>query len=232
LAQAISVWNESSRTDADYRLMATSLQGAIRTSMPGSKHPLPPQPLLGRPPTQVLAKAEPLPSPKPPSPKPLPSIEPRIEKPKARIVQRVEKEKDFWTDHPATQDLPDEFWPDDPFRDDPLPSQALPSQSTPVASHVSQTSDARSVRINLAELAARIRGYREELRNMEARLMDPSQSTAVELSRLSAELDELVDHRQLLDLYLESLSPAERISLPPLPSADPVLQLLAQRMAE
>jgi len=48
LVEVIAAWREAERNDVNNRLLAEWLRGAIRSSMPGSREPLPPAPKFQR----------------------------------------------------------------------------------------------------------------------------------------------------------------------------------------
>jgi hypothetical protein len=85
------------------------------------------------------------------------------------------------------------------------------------------------VGINLAALAARIRGHDRGLRGIEARLIANPELPIEDLLLLAKELETLADQRKLIDLYVEALNPAERARVTPPESAEPLKKLISER---
>lgn len=154
--------------------------------------------------------------------------------------------RDFWSKHPAARPL--EL--DNPFRDDPLPRQLKPTrqpnpeQVAVVEPPVNPTSEEPTVRtamrlpvmetsevaVNLPELSSRIGGYNQALRRVEAAIIASNNPNARELAKLLAELDQLADQRDFIDLYVVGLSPQEGSAIPKLDRADAALSLLEEKV--
>jgi hypothetical protein len=148
--------------------------------------------------------------------------------------------RDFWSNHPAAKPLK----LDNPFRDDPLPKQTEsnavvvaeppvtsidepPTVRTALRLPVVETSE---VAVNLPELASRIGGYNQALRRVEAAIIAANNPDARELAMLLAELDQLAEQRDFIDLYVVGLSPQERTAMPKLDRADAALSLLEEKV--
>ena len=136
--------------------------------------------------------------------------------------------------HPAAATL---SW-SDPFVDDPLPNNQ--NSATRVATRQPTTgrttrlkpvgnSVAGEVKMNLSELSARVRGYRQGLDFVEAELIGSGDATAFKLAGLVRELQSLADQRDLLELYYAGLSELERAAMPDLPSPRAAYRLVASR---
>jgi hypothetical protein len=135
----------------------------------------------------------------------------------------------------------------DPFQDDPSPEDNHPPTGQPPAAQASSSPKAhrqevkreaqlppRSVHpsVNLAELRARIEGYDRGLRNIESRLMGYEALSAADLIKMARALDDLLNQREFVALYVGTLTLAERRALPELREADPAVDLLAQQIVE
>ncbi|MEM6798109.1 MAG: hypothetical protein AAF589_01220 [Planctomycetota bacterium] len=146
--------------------------------------------------------------------------------------------------HPATAELD---W-GNPFVDDPLPvdmpddlAQAI-AAARPANPPFDGASPKRrtvgfrprlpqspSVRINLSELSARVRGYGQALDVIEAQLIAQPGATGFQLAGMARELEALQAQRELIELYFSILSEIERLAVEDLPSPTPVIDLLAAR---
>jgi hypothetical protein len=95
----------------------------------------------------------------------------------------------------------------------------------------SQPAPERAVEVNLAELNARIGGYHEGLREVEAALVaNRRKMTFGELTKLIARLEELVDQCEFVHLYYEALTREERqFVIEPRPLAETVKLVDQQR---
>ena len=127
--------------------------------------------------------------------------------------------------------------PDNPqFASSALPRAEVPTGDSLANARVvlrptaaATTAPQDSVGINLAALAARIRGHDRGLRGIEARLIANPQLREEELLLLAKELEAIVQQRRLIDLYVEALNPAERARVTPPESAEGIKRLIAER---
>lgn len=158
----------------------------------------------------------------------LPIGDPLVTAPRAtppKSIAAPHPERDVWQDHPAAQpvDL------GNPFRDDP------PSGEVQVAMRpAGLTSEAAvpDVRINIAELGARVRGYVHGLRGVEAKLVAKPKMTPEELLLTTRELQQLAQQHEFVSLYLESLTTDELRQVPELPGHNRAKALVEQRLTE
>lgn len=146
---ALAAWGESSRSQADNETLASWLREAIRTSMPGTRQSLPAipdfktiaatEPLPGPSKTVDSTRATtretqlsttsamevgPEKTSEHTMMRPASATSTEVEKKSvpADVSEREEPLADFWSPHPANQELPDDLTTGDPFRDDPLPT--------------------------------------------------------------------------------------------------------------
>lgn len=157
-----------------------------------------------------------------------------------------------WARHPAATPV----LLGDPFVDDPLPQQpatapAVRTTPEPTIEPISveppdavdplqnarvvlrptsnETSRDDAVGINLAALAARIRGHDRGLRGIEARLIANPDLRVEELLLLAKELETLAQQRKLIELYVDALNPAERARVTSPESAEALKKLIGDR---
>lgn len=227
LSEVLDAWNASARSDEDAQRMRDWLQAAIRSSMHGSEGPLPAAPTFSQPmpepavsPRTQVADAAPR-ADRPAAPTRPPQRPTRAAQPPAR------PDTPDWDDHPAMAEL---AW-GNPFQDDP-PRDAAPGD-TRVASRravdrfkpvVNAPAD---VKLDLAALAERVRGYNARLRELEGVLAGSRNPSAFRIAAVVRDLDDLSERREFLGLYLAGLSARESSSVPPLGSAESALRLTA-----
>lgn len=149
--KALEAWNKSSRSEADNRALAAWLRGAMRASMPGSQEKLPPLPNFQTPAKaeplplspgasnqRPAADSSVTPSRAEPSLEaPSNATEHTLMRPTSAAVTESDiapapdtstaepepiSDDDFWSDHPANEELPTDLSNGDPFLDDPLPT--------------------------------------------------------------------------------------------------------------
>jgi hypothetical protein len=254
LAIALDRWNTSSRSQSDFQAMQQWLETSIQASMPGRSKPMPelpwfserlarservasresmasPESIAGSesgdrpaPPTTAGPDSEPAAARTPVVPKAeFSAVPPDVEAPEpAGSVASA------WQRHPAAKpiDLGNPFFDDAPLtaRTTATPRIALRPSTLNV-----QPASAK-VNINVAELAARIRGYVHGLRGVEARLLASPDIASDQLLMAVRELKQLAAQREFVSLYLEALSPADRARTPDLPSEEHAKAIAAQRM--
>lgn len=248
MAAVLNAWNRSRRTDADYAQMAQWLRLAIRESMPGNGQPLPAPPNFAAP--QPVVAELPAPQKSVPSPKTV-VVEPRAPVPSIAVkpiptpptVAAMPAPRDFWSNHPAARPLDTS----NPFRDDPTPGpRPEPASIAVVTPPIKPQAELPAVRtamrlpvieanevaVNLPELAARISGYNQALRRIEAAVIAADRADARELAKLLAQLEQLDDERDFIDLYVVGLSPQEREATPKADSADAALTMIEEKVAD
>jgi hypothetical protein len=147
---------------------------------------------------------------------------------------------DFWSEHPASKEMPTDDLLGDPFLDDPSSDAAPAKEAAPSKSegtNAAPTTD--SVQrasyqppLNMGEFRARIDGFDRGLRDLETDLLKDEHPGDDQLALLSRTMDELLRQREFLELYFKGLSDAERESLAEPQSPDDVLKLLNTRLAE
>jgi hypothetical protein len=119
LAEAIEAWNASSQNAADRQVMTTWLLDAMRTSMPGSKKPMPATPKFTG---STEASTLPEPSESQPADPKVPVAEPTGSEPTTETPESAETEDPLF-DMPAGEEpteLPADPATENPFGDDPL----------------------------------------------------------------------------------------------------------------
>ncbi len=204
-----------------------------------------------RPPHARVTEELPVAAPEPPAERPPVAATRPSRSPSRRTTTDEATPDSPWARHPAATPIA----LGDPFVDDPLPQQpevAPAVATTPnrvVEPKPSQTAvdplqnarvvlrptttettrDEDSVGINLAALAARIRGHDRGLRGIEARLIANPNLAIEDLLLLTKELETLAEQRKLIDLYVEALNPAERARVAPPESAEPLKRMIGER---
>lgn len=256
MAQALAAWNRSHRTDADYVVMEQWLRSAIRSSMAGSGQPLPALPQFAVPQSVVAERPIVTPSedaaPKSVVAKPKATPPVVATKPKQTAVPPDSVDpapvavrpapRDFWTRHPASRPIDTS----NPFRDDPVPTSPKPATVAAAAPTVKPAAEPPTVRtamrlpvieaadvaVNLPELSARINGYNQSLRRIEAAVIAADKPEADELAKLLAALEQIHDQRDFIDLYVIGLTPTERAATPKLDASDAVLSLIEEKIGD
>jgi hypothetical protein len=112
---------------------------------------------------------------------------------------------------------------------DSTPTDSLKNARVVLRPMAIETTRDDAVGINLAALAARIRGHDRGLRGIEARLIANPNLPAEDLLLLAKELETLAEQRKLIDLYVEALNPAERTRVSPPASAEDLKRLIGER---
>lgn len=222
LREVLDRWNDSPRSDDDYRAMEAWLRTAIRASLAGHSRRMPELPEFN----DRTAPQEPLPMPEEPTrneppavaePQPVAEVQPKdpleVEPPAAAEADQamdepaestatVDASPSVWQQHPAAQpiDLGDPFVDDSQVADAPLTQRTvLRPAIEPSRPSVS------SVSVNAAELKARVRGYVRGLRGIEARLVSDRDLDVDQLMSLVRELQNLSDQRDFVSLYLDTM---------------------------
>lgn len=97
--------------------------------------------------------------------------------------------------------------------------------------NVARTASAPAVRINLRELTARINGYHQDLGDIEAATVVDGRPGGERLETLVGRLESLAGKYQLIRLYYDSLTPAERQQVAePRPMGD-VIELVNRHLS-
>lgn len=142
-------------------------------------------------------------------------------------------------------------WPStewgNPFVDDPIspageavanrpPAAGTPASPEPrvvmrPAGLSTATSKANQVRVNVAELGARVRGYVQALRRVEAQLVATPDMNLQTLLEVAEELQQLADQRGFVTLYLEGLTGDNRILPAELPTLEAAKAMVESRLA-
>lgn len=196
------------------------------------------------PPTRPIAKAPPA----------------KLNRPTAKLLpkeknhkRRVIKAPGMTNDTPAHASQPKLG---NPFIDDPIsevfptiaqPSSALKQSTTDTpasrssrvvmrpAGLSSPVGQGTQVKVNVAELGARVRGYVHGLRGVEARLVAAPDMPAEELLLLSRELLQLASQREFLSLYLDGIAAGDSIlpaELPPLDTAKAMVEARVDELSQ
>lgn len=159
--------------------------------------------------------------------KPVTPTEPKPTASKPTELKGTESptERSKWSRHPAAAPLE---W-SDPFEDeddDPLGSGATRRGALrPVFDEGSP------VGVNLAQLAAEVRGYSGAVRELQTEVMALDDDDLVGLIQAADRLEQLLAKRRFLDLYREGLPADDRRALPGAPSAE-LIRELVRRKAE
>lgn len=133
-----------------------------------------------------------------------------------------EQETLAWSDHPAAPRID---W-GDPFADDehtPGDSPTMENRFKPVSR--SPQGD-ELVKIDLLELSSRVAGQNSRLRELEGLLIGSRNMSAFRLAAIVRDLEEQLEQRSFLDLYLAGLSPEDKKLGPELESLETIQQLL------
>lgn len=227
LAEAIALWNASQKNDDDARIMERWLLDALRSSMAGSKEPMPSPPEFAVRPKPVAPPVAQL-GPPTPAPQPRRVVEP-LEFVPAPVSPKSttspidgERPTIAATQHPATARLDwsapfqdDPFRDDailiDPFLDDPAPLNAAPSVGTASREQRRKPTLPSEPRgsVELKELSARVRGLSRGVSAIDARLSDRRPPSAFELAGLVRDLEQLSREDRFLGLYLNGLTAVE-----------------------
>lgn len=239
LSDVLSAWNNSARTDEDFQRMEAWLLASLQASMPGAVMSLPEAPVFSE---EIAAAPITVESGQPyhdaetvpghsvasqhssgasgkqissPAVMPQPAVV-ASDSPAESEREETPQVPPSLDQHPAAAKL---VW-GDPFVDDPLPRTAMWTTRRKPAVRVS---------LNVAELQARVNGYRRGLDFLEAELIAEPNASAFRLAGLTREVESLVSERSLLELYMASVPSVERAMLGKLPTADQALALLRSR---
>jgi hypothetical protein len=224
LNHTLDAWQRSPRTAADDQLLAEWLAASIQRSMPGESGELPVTPAFSRPPEPlVLSPPVVKVQPSPVEPTPLPAAQPVVEP--AIVAEATVDAVPVSPPKPLETKTPD-----------PLPRVAMkgvaraePVEAKPVSTKPIDAKPvaAKPVVVNLAELNARIAGYHQGLAAVEATIAaGVGPLDMAQLAVLVEQVEQLGRQYELVTLYFQSLTDAERAIVTAPRSLAPTIELV------
>jgi hypothetical protein len=236
---ALAAWRESPHNEANNQLLAEWLQDSISRTLPGADGKLPATPDFGAEAPLFVAPAHVTAPPKPAEPAPelaqaLPAAAPapRATTPSVSAAPPLARRA---TTVSAAPPNPVSRPPVTPpvgstaattehsitIHTAPLAGASSCEAATPVISNPAlapvptrgtraATQELPAVQLNLAELNARIAGYHQGLKGIEAAVVAVSEPSAEQREELVVQLEDLAAQYQFVELYYDSLTEAER----------------------
>ena len=238
LRSALNAWNASGRSEDDFAQMKSWLESSIDASLPGSRHSMPTIPTFSE---QMIAEVVPAPtddqtaseapaisaeSPTEASPREtFAKADPTETKPVVVApVQPEQQTATVWQRHPAAEPL---------NLTDPFGDENTGTESRVAMRPAAMTTTARTrVQVNTLELGARVKGYAQGVRGVEARLLANPNMTFDELVGVIREMRQLSNQYDMLSLYLDTGAMGENHSSSGLPTLDPAKRMATQQVKQ
>jgi hypothetical protein len=218
LESVLQAWRQSMQSSADRQLLVAWFKAAIAQTITNSAAKLPPPPDFGAQPPLIVASPPPASEPQatseatePPSPELAPAAPPDVS---SELVSSSDGA-------PPDEASPNESEPPAPTPPagehsitqlGPPPTEGLPyfTEGDQNASVEDVEAPLPPVQVNLAELAARIRGFHHSLDGIEASLVAEAPLPAERLEAIVTRLESLAVQHRFLRLYYDALTVAER----------------------